>query len=390
MSAEKKTWMFFQHHIYQHVIGNFSDPGSFNPQHIDLARLYQLIHEHRLDLVFLPRLKQYGFKVAPDYPQFNKRCIRKIHRLWDMKKCLLELARILDNEHIPFVILKGLLLNIQLYGKTHARTSNDIDILIHEKDLLAAHASLLKAGFDLNFELLPQQLVNNTYLMQAMKDLTYTHLSWSFRVELHWQTTQMPALCMQPLLHNHVVKQALSAEKLVNILDNENNFLYLCVHGAFHNWQRLQWLIDIALFSQRIPLDWTRLILLAQQYNAVRPLLEARMLLLDEFKILLPDIPHKTTDIVCAKFRLQHARKLWRHHSLKPYMEVFYFSFLCASFRGKLQYLLGLLLQGKMSLQQLVLNPDCSKRKLIFLSLYKKCRLWVNGCVLFFKQRCYL
>ena len=389
MSTEKETWMFFQRHIYQHVTGKFNELYSFNPQQIDVKRLYQLIHEHRLDLIFLPRLKPSDFKMAPDYLQINMRCIRKIQHLWNMKKCLLELALMLEKEHITFVVLKGILLNSQLYGTSNLRLSNDIDLLIHEKDLLTAHSSLLKAGFDLKFELLPEQLINTTYLMQTIKDLTYTHPSWNFRIELHWQTSDMSTLCMQPLLHNHIVSHALSAEKSVHILDNENNFLYLCIHGAVHNWQRLPWVIDIAIFSQRIPLDWTRLMLLAQQYNAVRPLLEATMLLQHEFNILLPDIPHTTRDVACAIFRLQHARKLWRHHRLKTYTDTFYRSFLCASFNGKMQHLVGLLLKGSMGLQELVYDPGCSKRKLIVIVLFKKCRSWANGCVQFLKQRCY-
>lgn len=382
MNKEKITWEFFWQHIYCHVTGNVKDPPLLDAHHVDVKRLYQLIHEHRLDLIFLSQLHDYALsKTAESYP-FKIRCMQKRHRLQQMKKCLLDIAQWFDKQHIPFIVLKGIPLNAKLYQNKALRVSNDIDLLIKEHDLLAVHHVLLAAGFNLKFELTLEQLLSNPDLMHVIKDISYVHPAKNFRIELHWHTAEMSTMNLGPFPAQHTIKQTLTSEKSVTILDNENNFLYLCIHAAFHNWQRLQWLIDIIVFYQKIPLDWNRLIQLAQQYNAIRPLLEAKQLLLDKFTIALPPIPHKLNDIWAIKFRLRHARKLWQIHKLKPYIEVAYLCLLSPSVIGKWQYILGLLFKGNHCLQKLALQPQCSKKKLIFLNLYKKARLLIDTCLL--------
>ncbi|WP_145092559.1 nucleotidyltransferase family protein [Sporomusa sp. KB1] len=51
------------------------------------------------------------------------------------------------------------------------------------------------------------------------------------------------------------------------VFADEEWFLFLVQHGAYHSWFRLRWLCDIAVFMQDGLLDWAKVIRLADGYG---------------------------------------------------------------------------------------------------------------------------
>lgn len=374
LDTEKNTLIFLKQLIHQHVMGNRGSLNHCTLDSIDPILFNQLVFQHRLELILGSQLTEHEINTLSTYPLIKKRCLSKIHKHLKMQQCLQHLNLLFVTHHIPYVVLKGLPLNAQLYGKTCVRTSNDIDLLVHTNHLIAAHHCLIQAGFQLKFALTPQQLTENfPFLLQAAKDLTYKHPSKTFRVELHFRYTSITGIHFEPLQKNHLIFFPLTHHVSIPVLEHHINFLYLCVHAAAHKWQRLQWLVDIAVFYQKCPLNWPQLITLAQQYKAIRPLLEASILLQKEFKLIFPPIPYLKIDRLCVIFRLRYITKyLWYKPYKKPYKWLFYDMFLCSSLNKAWRYLVETTLGINGSAEQLVHHPRRSSQKLFWVSLYNR------------------
>lgn len=375
MSTQENTLHFIKQLVTRHVSECADEIETPNPALIDSALFDHLVFEHRLEFIVSSKKNAAYIAHLPVYPKIQKRCYQKIKRHLEMQQCLLELNQALNTQDILHAVLKGLPLNAQLYGESCFRTSNDIDILIHEKDLLAAHQCFINLGFELQYPIPPQQIIKHSpFLFELQKDFVYTHPLRSFRIELHWQLTDLPDLHFEPLNKNHIIYHELSKQRPIPVLAHSIQFLYLCTHAALHAWQRMQWLIDIAVYYQKIPLDWSEVILLAHKYSVIRPLLEAAYLLKAEYRILLPDIPHSQRDDLSTRFRLRYTQKLWQNPVLRKYLGVFYATFLYARLGSIGRHITALILKAPGSMQQLMREPRCSRLKLMGCSLYVKLR----------------
>ena len=272
------------------------------------------------------------------------------------------------------LVLKGLGLNALLYGETCIRASNDIDLFINKTDLLKAHHCLSELGFQLSIPLTIHQLTHELqFLTDAMNEMSYIHHDYHFRIDLHWQLTMLPMISYQPLLDPNKQTTVKFHQNTIPILEHHHHFLYLCVHAALHRWHRLHWLVDLAVFYQKIPLHWPRLLALAQQYHAIRPLLEAKQLLQDEFQLNInTTIPCTRMDQWACYWHLRSARRLWHHLFKIRYIDYFYMVFLFPSLSHKKRFLLNLILIGQLSLRQLAQYPQRSTKQLIWCSLLQE------------------
>ena len=370
------TQQFFYVLLEQQVRGKPVDFSVEQLAEVNEALFLHLAHEHRVLLLVNAAFHQASLGHLPLAQKLKKIALKKIPQQLLMMKCLMDLVELLQAQDIAYTVLKGAPLNRQLYGDALYRTSHDIDILIHVKDLMKTHALLLDRGYVLIYGSPPEQLVPYPELLALMKDLVYRHEKWRVVVELHWNITQMPTLNFVQMSEQQVVLLCSLHEKAIPTLPLEENFLYLCLHAALHSWTRLMWLIDIAQFYQKFPLDWSRLLAMAQQYHCVRPLLEARYLLSKQFHLTLPFISHTRADRRVLVWRLRYVNYLWRlkvrGKSEHTYQEVLSSSFLLPTFKHKWHYLCGLLLQGTDGLQQLRAKPERSKALIILFSLLRK------------------
>ena len=362
--------------LVQHVLTGNTPTNTASNRDIDPAIFKQLVEEHRLELIINSvnhSVNKSALHSITNHSAPTKRALQKIRRHLQMKQGLLWINQLLKTEQIPYAVLKGIPLNALLYQDTCFRVSGDIDILIHQDDLLAAHDCLIAAGFQLQWALSLQQLLNNaSFLHHTLKDLIYKHPAWDFPLELHWHATQRAIAHFKPLKVSHLTDCLVTPKQSIPILEPNRHFLYLCTHAAGHQWQRLQWLVDIAIFYQKIPLDWPVLITLAQEYRATRPLLEACYLLLREYQLRCPTVPHTKRDLIRMRLRLWYAKKLWQNPFPNNYVVVLFNLLLCDSLKDKWRYGINLILMGPRSLLQLLHDPTRSQRKLIVVSVLHK------------------
>ena len=379
---ETNTLKFLKKLVSRHVLENNLEITPQEINAVDSELFSQLVHEHRLELIVTSKTNEESVKSLSTYPKIQQRTLKKIHRHLIMKQKLLFLSQLFQKNNIRYAVLKGIGLNAQLYGESCFRTSGDIDLLIHENDLIKTHDVLIAAGLELSYPLTPQQIIEKfSFLLRSIKDFTYNHPDWNFRLELHLRHTLTATSSFKPLQKNHLLFCQPAQDQSIPILEHPTNFLYLCAHAAVHKWQRLQWLVDIAIFYQKYPLDWPKLIDLAHQSHTIRPLLETALLLQEEFQLVLPAVPHSKLDLLCVTIRLRYTRKLWQKPCIYEniYLNFFYDLFLYSSFKKKWHYLCNLMPEITRSAEQLAHHPHRSESNLFWTSLYYRIILLKKG-----------
>ncbi len=174
---------------------------------------------------------------------------------------------------MAFVVLKGWPLAEQVFGNNSARQARDIDLLI-DPTLIRPAAKVLN---DLGYQ--PDQehpehfrMLGSKALMGEFNNLSFKNAETNLMVELHWrchQFTGWPELF--PNGHNLDVLQTSIGN--VTVPAEQQNLLYLAIHGSLHRWARLKWLCDIAALAERRGVEQLgRDVEVAKSIGAARPL----------------------------------------------------------------------------------------------------------------------
>jgi hypothetical protein len=148
------------------------------------------------------------------------------------------LLRVFHHHDLKVIPLKGPALAERLYGSAALRVSRDLDLLVHEADLLRAEALLTAIGF-------------------APGSADDYHRPWyrgATTVELHHNVEN-------PLAFNFGVEGALCNAHPAFFdgepcwrLDPADELLFLCLHGVRHRFERLSLIVDLQLAFEKLPL----------------------------------------------------------------------------------------------------------------------------------------
>lgn len=178
---------------------------------------------------------------------------------------LMHLVTVFERAGIHVIVLKGPAVAIAAYDDYSRRTFSDVDLLVQKKDLVAARDLLLGRGFTREYAPeVESALIADQHALE-LADAT-------IKVELHWSL-------LSRHLHFDVDvadlwKRAHEVECMgssMSVLSPEHQFLYLCAHGAKHEWMLFRWICDIAQLTQRLSAaDAERVSLLAERHNAKR------------------------------------------------------------------------------------------------------------------------
>jgi hypothetical protein len=171
---------------------------------------------------------------------------------------LLQIVGLLTAHGIAVRAFKGATLAQKAYGNLALREFVDLDILVPETQVVQASHLLVERGYAPQFELTDAQL--HTYA-QLRNEHTFWHHTKEIAVDLHWELlprsysfSPPPELLWADCDWVPFTQQALPT------LPPEPLLLFLCAHGAKHNWSRLCWICDVAELLRVSPqLDWERL-----------------------------------------------------------------------------------------------------------------------------------
>jgi len=233
-----------------------ADNAKNNPniyENINWETFIKLSFHHRLYPIIYPKLKQFNKEVVPqnvlNYISFHYK--RNTLNMLRFSAETESVCRILSENDIPIILLKGPALGHLLYGDISLRTSSDLDFLIPIEKIDETEMLLYEQGY--------QKLDYIETLLNDWKwrhhHATYFHPEKQIKLEMHWRLNPGPA--KEPSFQELWKRKQKS--KLTNfpiyLLGKEDLFMFLTSHGARHGWSRLRWLVDIRkLVKQEI--DW--------------------------------------------------------------------------------------------------------------------------------------
>jgi len=178
---------------------------------------------------------------------------------------LMELVDSLAGAGIPAIVLKGPAIAIIGYDDCSRRTFGDADLLLRRDDLIRGRDFLLARGYTAHFHPARERA-----MIAGQSALEFSDSRSS--VELHW------TLVSRHLRFNLRVEDLWSRSQLIQcvgsemrVLSPEHLFLYLCAHGAKHEWSSFRWICDIAQLAARLtPSQAGKVMELAAEANAKR------------------------------------------------------------------------------------------------------------------------
>jgi Uncharacterised nucleotidyltransferase len=183
---------------------------------------------------------------------------------------LLRLLNLFMAHGIHAIPFKGPVLAALAYGNLALREFRDLDILVHQRDVLRAKSLLIAQGYKPMLQFPHGE--GATYL-QA-RDYIFVREDGGVRVDLQWRITGRAFSF--PLdterLQNHSKSISL-AGTTVPYLPPQDLLLILCVHGCKHRWERLKWICDIGeVVRVHQEADWGKISAHARSMGAWRML----------------------------------------------------------------------------------------------------------------------
>jgi hypothetical protein len=175
----------------------------------------------------------------------------------------------LDAVGIRGLAWKGPLLAQRAYGDLSLRQFFDLDLLIRRADLSAAREVLAGLGFQPEKRMTDAQL--ETYV-DHQGELEMVRAADGLWLELH--TAVVPSYYAAGRSSEDLWRHAVRAELArtqVWALNPVDDLEALCVHGSKHQWDRLAWIIDVALTAALLDDQaWQRLTSAARDHGALR------------------------------------------------------------------------------------------------------------------------
>ncbi|MDM5222774.1 nucleotidyltransferase family protein [Peribacillus sp. NJ11] len=237
-------------------------PISVEPN-LDWNLFLKLVRHHRVYPLIYTKLKSAKYIPATIiqsmFYDYQKNTFKMLKLSGEIEK----ISRLVFENEISTLFLKGPILAADLYGDISQRTSSDIDILVNIDDLDKAESLLIQMGY-----------VKDEYIQTVLNDwkwrhhhFVYFHAEKEIKLEIHWRLNPGPA--KEPTFNDLWQRKKVSSLPTsypIYCLGNEDLFLFLTSHGARHGWSRLRWLVDIDRLC-KTNLDWDKIMSLLKKYQ---------------------------------------------------------------------------------------------------------------------------
>jgi hypothetical protein len=165
---------------------------------------------------------------------------------------LMKVVKILEENNIESISFKGPVLSQLAYGDVVSRQYCDLDILVDENNIDKVCNLLKEKNYQFD-ELLFKKIFENKSIFH---DITI-YKENIVNIEFHWRlfSDEYKTDFTSLNLNDYVTYSSISNIQL-KIFKNELTLLYLSIHGTKHNWERVEWLVDIVKLVENTQLNW--------------------------------------------------------------------------------------------------------------------------------------
>lgn len=167
---------------------------------------------------------------------------------------LFRLLELFGKQGISALVIKGPSLAAQAYPDPSVRNYGDLDLLVQQHEIRRATELMIASGYEAAVSLnaidagkIPGQYLfskpDSQLVVELHNDLTLRYFPRPLPIEEFFRrqvrvridSREVPAPCV------------------------EDELVLICVHGAKHFWERLNWIADVAgLLAQQTDIDWER------------------------------------------------------------------------------------------------------------------------------------
>ncbi|WP_271077310.1 nucleotidyltransferase family protein [Aurantiacibacter sp. MUD61] len=186
------------------------------------------------------------------------------------KAAAMRLRALLDAQGIASREIKGWRLGEELYGQSTLRAAKDVDLLVLPGCFSSAIDLASRHGYIVAGEAGEAGAGKAHRIARYHREISILDPELGVEIELHSRTLKNPPAGWQ---EPDVDRDEVSA------LQDPDYVLYLIAHGTICRWNRLKWLCDLAMLTQKLdPSIRSRVMVRAKQLNFAPALLASLLL----------------------------------------------------------------------------------------------------------------
>jgi hypothetical protein len=258
------------------------DAARISATTIEPDQLYRLVIAHRIWPAVFCNVRDYfpDWLSASSFAHLKALYLANLEQNQHTFVLCGKILRDCREQTIEMRVLKGLPLAFNLYADIAKRHSNDIDLVIKERDLEAVDLILTAAGFQCpEFDRLSKK--QKQIYWAGSKDITYRDKAGTM-IELHVRLSIINVKAIDRYYQG--LFDSTCVDKLAQL-----ELIYLCFHGTQTLFHRLKWLTDIALYLEsESPTFRRKLIEVALETGAMRALSVSWVLAGQLFDVAIP------------------------------------------------------------------------------------------------------
>ena len=201
--------------------------------------------------------------------RLKKTCRANTVRCLYLTADLLRVLELFRSKGIESASYKGPVLAAQAYGDVALREYEDVDIVLRQRDLPAAHEVIIGLGYRPKFEWI---LSPGASASLVPGEYNYRDVERRAMVEIHTERT-LRHYPVPPNLDEFFQNtiQVSVADRGVPTFAPEYLLPMLCIHGSKDFWERFSWISDVSELIQACPaLDWNKTRRIAESLCAGR------------------------------------------------------------------------------------------------------------------------
>jgi hypothetical protein len=228
-----------------------------------------LVYSHGVFPLVYQVLKKYEDKIPLNTFAFMKQTYMNLVKTnMLMTSELTKVSKLLEENGIKAIAFKGPTLSQMAYGDVVSRQYVDLDVLVDES-LLSKSQKILEANnYYPRYDLEEYQKEN---LKDVVHDISMINKTNGINIELHWTLSSGEFFIdLEKLDYMSDTKKYKLSNHEINIFSNEKLFIYLCVHGYKHLWERIEWLVDIYYLISKENIDLEKVLQMSRLVDADR------------------------------------------------------------------------------------------------------------------------
>jgi len=237
---------------------------------------------------------------------------------------LLKIMSLLKENKVEALAFKGPTLAQMAYGDITLRQYGDLDILVDEQDAYRAAELMIQHAHE---AILPLSIVSSKTCLHVAKDFSLLSKT-GVHTELHWRLFEKKYnISLLSCAKEQKCQSVTINGNTIKTLQNELLLVYLCLHGAKHAFERIEWICDIDRLILTSTVDWDYAISLAEQSHSKRSFYLGLSLAHTLLQTMIPETIHniiQKEDIqILQKMTLVKMRNRKEHSDFEKNKETF-------------------------------------------------------------------